>query len=368
MDKLLDKINVVVLSFVVLSLSVIGILMPDKEFSDMENRQLMEAPKLNSKKLASGEYTGALGKYVAEQFPFRDWFIGVKAYSELTQLKCENNGVVYTAEALISKPKNDISRLSENLMCIDYFAKQNNLSITVAPIPRTADVFSEFLPVGYPKNNDYNVWVKFRTEAASKEFEFVDLYDSLCDSNAFYRTDHHYTTEGAYLTYKHLGKSLGYTPYAVEYFNIQCASDSFSGTSMRTSGFYLYKTDEIHLYRYDGDTEYSVVADGNKAELYDFDKLRQTDKYAVFLGGNHARVDITSGAHDRERLLVIRDSFADSLAPFLALHFDVTLIDLRYFTDSVAEVCREKNINKVLILENMDELCSARNLSYLRMK
>ena len=268
---------------------------------------------------------------------------------------------------MIPRPANNVSRLTDNLDCIESFAERLKLNVTIAPIPRVADVFAEYLPSAYPTQDDFSVWEKLRSETKNRNFNTVDLYDLLCESNAYYKTDHHFTSHGAYLTYNALADSLGYVPYNQDYFEVERVSKDFAGTSMRSSGFYLYDRDEIVLYRYDGDTDYDVAADGKKIALYDFSKLDSTDKYALFLGGNHARVDIKNG-EDREKLLVIRDSFADSLVPFLALHFDVTLIDLRYFTKSVAQICEQENINKILVLENADEFCSTKTFSYLRME
>ena len=220
----------------------------------------------------------------------------------------------------------------------------------------------------YPADNDFLIWQKLYSKTENKEFTLADLYSILCECNAYYRTDHHYTSKGAFIAYTELGKYLGYAPEKENYFNIEKVADDFSGTSMRSSGFYLYDKDSIHLYRYEGDDNYAVTADGKEIDLYDLSKLNTTDKYAVFLGGNHARVDITDKDKKRERLLIIRDSFADSLVPFLAMHFDITLIDLRYYTDSVATLCKEEKIEKVLVLESIEELATAKNLSYLRMK
>ena len=217
-------------------------------------------------------------------------------------------------------------------------------------------------------NKDYLLWEELYSKTNNRGFEFVDLYGSLCESNAYYRTDHHYTSDGAYIVYTLLSEKLGYTPLDKNLFSIERVADDFCGTSIRTSGFYMYENDSIDLYRYDGDAEYSVVADGKSIELYDFDKLNTTDKYAVFLGGNHARVDISKDGTKREKLLIVRDSFADSLVPFLAMHFDITLIDLRYYTDSVAQLAANEEITTVLVLENVEELATAKNLSYLRMK
>lgn len=368
MKKVLNGLCIILLVALVLVLSLSGILTPDKVLSEKENRALTRLPGFSAEKLFSGEYTSQFGPYIADQFVMRDGFVKAKAYFELLQNKTENNGVIYTKEALIVRPSNDISRLADNLDCIDEFAKNNNLSVTVAALPRLADAFEEFLPKSYPKKQNLIVWQQLYKETDNRNFAFADLYELLCDSNEYYKTDHHYTTHGAFLTYKALGEYLGYVSKDKSCFDIELVSEDFEGTSMRTSGFYDFAKDSMYLYRYNDDDNYTVVADGDEIQLYDFSKLETTDKYAVFLGGNHSRVDITKNNENREKLIIIRDSYADSLVPFLAIHFDITLIDLRYYTDSVAKLAQENNVNKVLVLESVEEIATAKNLSYLRMK
>ena len=136
---------------------------------------------------------------------------------------------------------------------------------------------------------------------------------------------------------------------------------------MRKSGFYLEKKDTIELYRYKGDMDYTVIADGKEISLYNMEKLDTTDKYSVFLGGNHARVEISAKDKNRPKLLMVRDSFADSIVPFLALHYDITLIDLRYFNDSVASLVNQEGYDKVLVFLNISEIATSNNLAYLEM-
>ena len=76
-------------------------------------------------------------------------------------------------------------------------------------------------------------------------------------------------------------------------------------------------------------------------------------------------VDIKKG-EGRPKLLVIRDSFADSIAPFLAMHYDLIMLDLRYFTDNVQQIVASENVSQVLILESMSEFATTRNISYLK--
>ncbi len=364
-----NKINIITIVsciLVVVLLSVMFLVLPDKEFSQKENRSLTTVPTLNTSQLFSGEYTTNLARYISDQFPLRDGFVGLKAYSELLLGKRENNGVIYAVgDILIDRDTIMQNRLSDNLQAVKDFEIATNANVCVAVLPRAVDVFSEYLPSTYPTQNDCKLWQNYYKIAEEKGLVAPNLYDELCAGNNYYRTDHHYNVYGAYQTYKLLGKTLGYKPKELSFFKQEVVSRDFCGTSMRTSGFYLAKKDSITLLRYETDTGYSIVADEKNIQMYDKSRLKTTDQYSVFLGGNHARVDISSNA-GKEKLLVIRDSFADSLAPFLALHYDLVMLDLRYFSGNVQQLVAQENIQQVLILQSMAEFASAKNISYLR--
>lgn len=364
MKNLFDKLQVIISVLLILCLAVTFVVLPDRAFSDKENRNLTEFPKVGAEQVFSGEWTSDFAAYISDQFPLRDIFVAVKAYSELAFGKSENNGVVKVGDKLIKRPETGEIRLEENLAAIDKFAEACNIKTVTAVLPRSADVFAEFLPDIYPKEKDAALLQDFYTIAEQKGMTAPNLSEALKESNEYYRTDHHYTVEGAYITYCQLAEELGYEPKDKDFFTKQTVTDSFCGTSMRTSGFYLTEKDAIHLYRYEGDDQYKVVADGKEIALYDPQKADTTDAYAVFLGGNHARVDITKG-EGREKLLLIRDSFADSIAPFLAIHYDLTLIDLRYSRESVRQLVKEGEFSAVLVLECISELAESKNLSYL---
>lgn len=364
MKKITDRIQLITVCTLVLALLAAFVILPDKPLSEAENRTLATFPDAGLSDILSGRFTTELGEYFADQFPLRDAFVSVKAYSELALGKTENNGVVYAAEqTLIPRPQTG-ERLERNLRSVAAFADAVDIPVITAALPRTADVFSSLLPVSYPVEEDAAIWEEYGRLCSELDITAPDLYTPLKESGQYYRTDHHYTTHGAYVAYEQLAEVLGYEAYPTDFFTVEQVSDGFCGTSKRTSGFYGVKNDVIELYRYDGDGDYTVTADGEKISLYDFDALDSTDKYAVFLGGNHGRVDITRGT-DRPRLLLIRDSFADSIAPFLALHYDLTMIDLRYYSDNVYELTVDEGFSAVMIYESMNELSSSGNLSYL---
>lgn len=368
MKTVYEKCLVIIVAIVIVALSVLMVIIPDREISQKENRTLQQVPTFSFDKFKNGDLTKQTSRYLVDQFPFRDGFVALKAYCELALFKHENNGIIYgKGGVLIPRGEIENDRMEENLNSISKLSSSTNKSIVVVPLPRTVDVYKNLLPKLYPYECEVKIWQKLLNKNSIPDVKILDLCSALDTNGGYYKTDHHYTTKGAYITYCALGEELEFTPKGEDFFKVETVTTEFCGTSMRSSGFYFVKKDEIKLYRYENDTKYTVIADKKDMSLYDFDKLNTVDKYAVFLGGNHARVDITSEQQGREKLLIIRDSFADSIAPFLALHYDLILIDLRYYTDSIKQLIETECIDKVLVLQSITELSTAKNISILQM-
>lgn len=375
MKRRIDFILIFITCTLIGALSVGFFLLPDRALSEKENRTLASRPTFTLSALLSGEYTQQIGTYYADQFPLRDSFVCLKAYAELAMGKGENNGVIQTADQYLiplAAPIND-EALQKNTTALTVFAEAMSADaspapVYIVPLPRPVDVFADKLPAWYPSNEAAALYDRLTQLCGQKNLNTLPLFPALCESGAYYRTDHHYTTDGAYQCYCLLAEPLGFTAYEKNDFTCQVVSASFCGTSMRTSGLYLAPKDTITLYRYKQDDVFAVTTNDGASltGFYDFTKLNMTDQYAVFLGGNHARVDITLQAADpRPKLLLIRDSFADCLAPFLARHFDLTLIDLRYYKENVQQLAIEEAFDAVLIYQCVTEFNEPNHFSYL---
>ncbi|MBD9282688.1 MAG: hypothetical protein EGQ67_06590, partial [Clostridiales bacterium] len=106
-------------------------------------------------------------------------------------------------------------------------------------------------------------------------------------------------------------------------------------------------------------TRYETNGTEETLPLYNYDKLTIKDKYTFFLGGNIPRAVVDTGTENAPSLLILRDSYADSLVPFLTDAFsEIHLIDLRYYTGSVKEYIAENAIDRVLLLYSTDNFCS----------
>lgn len=355
--------------FFLIFFAIFLIVSPPKEFSDQENRALSQwrAPSLSS--LSDGSFFTHFSRTCSDQFPFRARFCELKARAERALGKSENNGVLFGNDGYLIF-KNEYENLSvarENLQAMQDFSSHSELSVACLLVPRCIDTMNDQLPSYYAPDDeiyqllqDTDMVDLIPLEAFRKESQSTQI---------FYRTDHHWTTHGAYLSYVELAPLLGIQPYGQDFFEQVIVSKTFRGTADSAVGGIAEQEDSIILYRYKEDDRFirtdlqtGTVRDG----FYDFEALAKKDQYRIFLGGNTALLSIESSQSEsktsRPRMLLIKDSFANSLAPFLALHFDLTLLDPRYASPPLSTILAEGDFDRILIVQGVDTLATDRSL------
>lgn len=384
------KVNIILIllcSLILLSLGVGLCVLPKKDFSPEENRTLATLPELSLDALIDGTLTRGLSDFCADQFPLRSTFVACKAGAELVLGKQENNGVMLGQNGyLIKRPAlTDATgeTLAKNVTAIDRFGQamaQAGIPFDVAVVPRSVDVNVEQLPVLYPTQDAAIAWDLLHGECQAKGISLVTLTEPLRASAlkgeaVWFRTDHHWTARGAYEAYVALSDTLGYKPYPLSDFTEETVSRSFFGTTYARAGMRWIMGDELSLMRYDGDEDFvtEIVENGQLSRsmvgLYDMDALATHDKYSVFLGGTNTHIRIRATAQSgRPRLLLLKDSYAQSLAPYLARHFDLMLLDPRTVktaSDTVLTMLNDYAPDRVLLLYGIDTLCDSASLRVL---
>lgn len=388
-------------------LSVFAVLLfvlPQKDFSEQENRTLQKFPPLSSNfsgsfserigkgkfldKYFSGDFAEKFDKFCADQFPGRDFFIGVKGAAELALGKGENNGILLGKDGyLLPRPDEaEAENAAMNVQMAAAFAERMRdagIPVTFAAAGRTADIMKNRLPALYDASLCDAPWTALETALADAgdALSYLDLRPALlahaeAGEEVMYRTDHHWTTYGAYLAYCEILRSWDMEPLPLDFFTRETASEAFYGTAWRTAGIKWISPDRIEFFRYPGDEDYTtaiIEKDVSFAGFYDRSYLTVTDKYSAFLSGNHAYETVkkntdAQGPEPRETLLLIKDSFAHALAPFLAYHFDLEIVDLRYYKLPVSDIIAECGCSRILILYNMESLTDTVNLSMLDME
>lgn len=316
-----------------------NLLTPSKVFSEMENRQLAAWPKFTVPTLLDGEYMDNVNTYLNDQFAGKDIWIPSQSLIEYGLGKRENNNVFLGKNALIGdiEPK-DETIVQDNIQGINAFVQQYpNMQAYVALVPGAGTIQPQKLPP-FATEWDEGAMIEEVNEQLESGIASVNLSDTLLEHNQeyiFYRTDHHWTTYGAFLAYQQIADMMGLPVYQQSDFEITPLSTDFLGTYHSKTGFPLVKKDEMELYQMGTAVKYEVF-DGAQTVEYDSpffaEFLEKKDKYSYFLGQVQPATKIYTQAQTGKKLIIFKDSYAHCLTPMLMDQYsEILLVDLRYF-------------------------------------
>lgn len=343
------------LAIVILLLTAAQIIQPDRASSESENRKLAQLPTFSWDALTDGSYFSAWEDYLADQFFRRDDWITLDLQFRRAVGASEVNGVYLCADGYLMEPPTEPQN-TEKIAAINAFAARHaSVNIDVAVVPNAACVLSDKLPAYAPVRDQR---ADLRELADSLQgVEFCDVTDALlahADEQLYYKTDHHWTSLGARYAFEAMASALEIDAPVADYEVYTVASD-FEGTLASKSGSHAV-TDCVDIYLADTDIQYYVTYTGSgerSGSMYVRDCLNDKDKYTVFFGGNHARVDIQTTADTGRCLLLIKDSYANAFVQFLFPYYDrIIMLDPRYCYDSADTVMQREGVTDVLFLYN----------------
>ncbi|MDD2217350.1 MAG: DHHW family protein [Eubacteriales bacterium] len=354
-------------------------LMPDKAFSEVENRDLQAIPKATPESIIDGGFGKSFETYAQDQFPSRDSWMRAKTGVDKLLGRYDNGNVYFGRNGwLFQKDEINKRQLKKNIEYINTYSEKYDdgaLEISLLVAPTSASIMQKHL-----KNNVVKV---LPDEKAAMDTLRQESEISLCDAThalskhvdeyIYYRTDHHWTTLGAYYAYAGWIENIGMNEYERDDFNEVNVSDDFFGTSYSKAPLPFIKPDS--MYRFDNPALQNAsmtVLDAKLNEkssltsLYDEKQLNIKDKYSYFLSGNNPVTIITSEANTGRRLMFIKDSYGNCFAPFLTSHFDeIVVIDMRYYRNSPDKLIEQYEITDMLFLYNIQTLSNDNNLVYL---
>ncbi len=366
MKKVILKIFALLFSLIFftgsISALVIPFMIPDKEYSETENRYLTTFPEISVSAVLSGEFMSSFEAYLSDQFAFRDIVMTAKTYiSRILGITEINDVYIGKNHRLFEVPSSvDEKKLDALLEAVNNFsasAKIENQYFLL--VPNSSYIYSSELPFNLNPENQrdtidniyYRLTDKIRT---------VDVCMSLMnhkDDMLYFRTDHHWTHKGAFYSFVELASSMGLDISSSEYEEV-CFSDSFSGTLASSSGI-NETTDELSAFiPADSLGRYYVqnfATQRKESSVFDLTKLENKNQYEVFFGGNFSKIAIHTDNLNEKYLLVFKDSYANSLLPLLIPHFEkIVIIDPRYFTGDIADVLSGDKFTHLLYLYNLN--------------
>lgn len=362
--------------------------LPQKGYSEKENRYLTKLPYISAEGILSGEVQRDLTEAANDQFPGRDRWMQAATTSQYLLYHREINGVYIGKDHYLFDKIVD-SDLSEknyrtNLGYVTALKADTDADVSVMLIPSPGTVLTEELPTRAVLYDAAPYESLGEETCETDSVRWVQTRDDLerADRNSFddiyFHTDHHWTTNGAYVGAKTYLATQNIQIAEQDTFEIQTASDSFYGTLYsKVAGLPGACADELELPQVlpghliieaDGVPADALGADGEKTMpkltgIYDLTKLGMKDKYAVYFGGNYGKITVKNPeAEGKGSLLIIKDSYANSMVPYLLDSYEqITMIDLRYYNESMPELVAE-GWGEILVCYEMSNFIKDRNL------
>ncbi len=368
MKKLLQHPLTVLFFLVIAGFSIVNFITPSKTFSEMENKYLAQRPSFSWKAMLDSSDKGfaqKFEKYVNEQFPLRDGWISLKSRAESALGKIENNGIVYGRDHyLFDKYRGyDAERLERNLGYLERFAQANpELDRTLMVIPASYNILSDKLPRGLGNVDQIAEIETIYRRIEQSGYRTVDVASALAahaQEELYYRTDHHWTTDGAWYGYEAFTALSGreaVRPDAA----LRRSAVGFWGTYFSKAKNYNAIPDTLVWYDLPID---SVTIDQKPVDgMYDLSQLNTRDRYALFLHANNGVTVIENSAAPEGSILVVKDSYANCFVPFLTQNYSkVVVVDLRSMPKGLAALLQSEQIEELLVLYSFENLSSDSN-------
>ncbi len=275
----------------------------------------------------------------------------------------DNDGIFEASDGtLISLyPHHEEEAYTDDYETVKALAEGCELPVYVAIPPRKMDALASLLPKDFPVEHTEYLYLLAEDIIGESDAVYIDLYTPLRDNlEAYFKTDHHWSDEGAYIAYTEICRAMGLDAVTRDSVATELLIENYQGsdhtkkpestavdtvTGPLPEGEYMT---ELVRFPYDS-SENNIPFSG----FYDYSQLKTFEKYGVFLGGNEPYIRVTRVGEDRECLLIIRDSFASALVPYLACHFDVVLIDPRFYPEGISKAAEREDAFAILVVENM---------------
>jgi hypothetical protein len=355
-------------------LFVLDLATPDRTYSELENTTLTQRPTLAVSSLSAdslNRYFSSYTQYVKDQVFARDGWISLQSFCETALLqKTENGGILLGKEDMLfprtySLLSSEVRNLPKNIAALQSLAQRYPGKVNALIVPAAAAIYPENVPANAPLLDEDAYLDEIAAAVTEAGGRFIDVRETLAahkNEYIYYRTDHHWTTTGAYYAYAQLCGTLGLTPFD-RAAHETVAVAQFYGTHYSKARLWNAVPDTITYYDLPNTlTIYTVTgaAEATPAEvtgLYDTAKFAVYDKYAAFLHGNngYSRID----GDGEGKILVIKDSYANSFVPYLTANYAaIDVIDFRNYNYGLDALIEANDYDQILVLYSFDSFKS----------
>ena len=343
------------------ALAVASVALPDRTYSDLENRPLAEAPQWDAGAYLSGQAMRRWDTYVDDHLALRDEFMMLNAVKDAALLRTQRQGVLLMADGRMAEVADNLTpgAFPANIRAMQTLGENVNLPVTLLMIPLPTQVYTDALPPYYPHTD---VQALVQEPLAQTTVNVVDALPALAaaQGETYYRTDHHLTALGAQVALQPLWDRWGMLPSEPD--NTLTAPDFYGSFYSRAPAPWI-APDTLTFSLYEGLT--LAVSDHEVTGLYDAALLLRRNKYAALLYNNPPELTLTN-PNGHGTLLVLRDSYASAMLPALsARHERVIAVDPRFYNGDLMALCQNMQVERILCLYGINALLTDRNLPRL---
>ncbi|OOR93516.1 hypothetical protein B0181_00225 [Moraxella caviae] len=385
--------------------------MPQQTISEDENRELAPKPVATKDSVLSGEYEKSFEEYYNDHFPYRNLWIGFAnhintikgiksqefrviepatppaSHSTTTQNAATDEAVNKEQDPLDFEVDDAEFNRIKGVIVVDGRVVQNfgGSKATVSPYAdmlntyrNTLDASVRMYAMMIPSGSDFYL-PKQVNDGIKKEWENIQIFNSLLDLGILpvpayeemlphrdeyiaFRTDHHWTGLGAYYAYRAMARTAGFTPVELDQMQIVKQEKSFMGS------LYNYTRDQelkknpdfLEYYKLPNHDDISVTINTKKMDHNNADAgspwvlfAESSNSYGAFLGGDYPLLRIKTKNTSGRKIIVVKDSFGNALAPYLAAHYDeIYVIDYRHFKGSLPKLIQDYQVTDLLFAFN----------------
>lgn len=352
--------------------ALLNVLVPDRTVSETEKRALASFPEVSSDRIVGGAFSEDFETWASDQLVGRNALIRIRSTfglltgNRLSRDVCKS-GDGYLIERMTEVDQN---RLDQMLNAVNSFCARTEIPGTFVCAPNAVSICSDLLPLS-AITEDQGTWMHYIGNNLNGPV-FCDLTGPLAEyyangGQAYYRSDHHWTTEAAYYTLPTVRAALGLDPESAPSMTPLAVCNDFVGSLAAKSGFSVSKKDTIFIYRRDAEPAYIVTdpsAQTKRATVYSMEGLKSSDPYTVFLGGNTGHLNIQTDNAEGEKLLVFKDSYFNCFLPFLLSDYrEIDIIDPRYYYENLDELILMGGYDRVLFFYDLNTLAEDTSLA-----
>ncbi len=336
----------ILISLLIVVFSFLLFFKGDTDVSKSERRKLLKEPSFTVEKVFDKKYFSDYESYLLDQFPFRDKFRQIKAFSNFYILREKDNDKLYFINDNIFKISNNLNEKE-----IKLGVKKINSIIEKHP-----EAKAYYYSIILEKNSFDDTHPHFDNNKLEeilnrdiKNAKYINIADSL-KLDDYYRTDPHWSQDKIVKVAKKICNDINGEYKALKDSNIE-SLDGYKGAYFGQLAIDIpsEKMSYIDSKSFE-DVEVKGIEKDSIIKAYNVDNFSNIDPYDLFLGGAKSILYIENKNIDSDReLIIFRDSFGSSLAPLLVENYKkITLVDIRYISS--------KNVDKYIDYKNADVL------------